>query len=1008
MMGQPQALCEEDEIINRLRESRSDGEMFFDVEFGGVATALYENESEVPEYDQDLSEPVVWLRPQELAHSPEYFVDGALSGSVVEGRLGDGWLLGAMAAISGHPELLVENLFGSDPDDFKKWGVYTCRFYKNGSWVEVTTDTRAPATSGFGDGGAHGSPEPIYGRCLDPREQWVSLLEKAYAKLHGSYEALSGGSVTEALVDLTGGSGEEVKLEEKDHARLWDLVKAHAEKKHVLCGTVDVGEGLEAVRSTELRETPLGLLPAHAYGVLACVEVADQRFLHMRNPWGKGEGNGDWRGPWSNASTQWDDFPEVLTEMMNDESLAWDRNANDGTFFMAFEDFCARFDTLHVCKLFVDDRYKQYKVVGKWSGKTAGGPDAKFEAKQKADLAAAADGAPAPPPPAGGAASGPDRRASRDRAGPGDELNDASLKLANALRDHHGKFVRTDGDPYWFNNPQFRVTTQAPVEVHVSLTQCKNPTAPAATKGHFKMAFEVLRTKRNAEHPRIWSLDGAELVAHAPGLPAAATREVSLSGLLLEPGWNYSVVAHATLRGREAPFVLRIFSPGELKVAPAPETHSQYVPGAWQADLEHDTAGGPPLLSGPKHGVLKVAPKWCHNPQYHLKLVDGDPGRDPDAPEPANAGTVDIKLVLRRTDAAPQAAEPRKKGLPRKSSAGNIDAAGSSRALGGGGDDAAVTTVGLVVCKAPAPEEELGRRVHKETKTNALGEPKPTKESTLRKKRPKPGVAEARQLLEGLGGASWGAGIGGLGGGFEGEPEKAMPPRKMLLEANEWHQTSNFRGATVATLLLPGIVKSRMPNGMVVVPCLSDVDTQGSFVLEVHSDAPVSVEAVSESKSKTVVGEWVDSNSGGSHLQPSWKTNPKYKLTFANATARAKVNITLTRPEADWKMRDMVGSMMGFYLSRGAAPSTPNPGNQSPSSDGAAIFHEGKPWNESPFVPMHSVSTPPGFALEATDGSYVIMPATYAPNKKGRFFLSVTSDVDFVLTGAGGTTSVTH
>ena len=152
MMGQPQALCEEDEIINRLRESRSDGEMFFDVEFGGVATALYENESEVPEYDQDLSEPVVWLRPQELAHSPEYFVDGALSGSVVEGRLGDGWLLGAMAAISGHPELLVENLFGSDPDDFKKWGVYTCRFYKNGSWVEVTTDTRAPATSGLGWG----------------------------------------------------------------------------------------------------------------------------------------------------------------------------------------------------------------------------------------------------------------------------------------------------------------------------------------------------------------------------------------------------------------------------------------------------------------------------------------------------------------------------------------------------------------------------------------------------------------------------------------------------------------------------------------------------------------------------------------------------------------------------------------------------------------------------------------------------------------------------------------
>jgi calpain-15 len=74
------------------------------------------------------------------------------------------------------------------------FGCYCLKFCKNGWWQVVRVDDFFPC---YPSGG------PIYSKSHG-NELWVLLLEKAYAKLHGSYEAIKSGWAYEAMMDMTG------------------------------------------------------------------------------------------------------------------------------------------------------------------------------------------------------------------------------------------------------------------------------------------------------------------------------------------------------------------------------------------------------------------------------------------------------------------------------------------------------------------------------------------------------------------------------------------------------------------------------------------------------------------------------------------------------------------------------------------------------------------------------------------------------------------------------------
>jgi calpain-15 len=246
---------------------------------------------------------------------------------IKQGILGDCYFLSSVSAIAEYAERFNKIFIHKE---VSKNGCITVQFFINGKPKIITIDDHFPCIQ------RQGKLKWAFASSGE-NELWVSVLEKAWAKVCGSYAHTIAGLPSEAMATLTEAPTISYIHKRLGKDKIWQELLAADTNKFIICTN----------SSEECNSKEVGIYPSHAYTFIGCKEVDGMRFVQLRNPWGGFE----WKGDYSDNSTLW-------TDRLKKE-LGYVK-AEDGAFFMLFDDFFKYFPYTFSCK-YHDHFYYNYK-----------------------------------------------------------------------------------------------------------------------------------------------------------------------------------------------------------------------------------------------------------------------------------------------------------------------------------------------------------------------------------------------------------------------------------------------------------------------------------------------------------------------------------------------------------------------------------------------------------------------------------------------------------------------
>jgi len=302
---------------------------------------------------------------------------GVDAADILQGGLGDCWLLSAFAALAEYPKAVLSLFQQRKASETGEYSITLFNFL-SGCWQTIKVDDRLPVIQG-----GMGVCKCAYVQPTADGEIWTCLLEKAFATMFdNSYKTISGGVSTTAFAALCGVGGDKLAYlslldqgwvyyqpvldswrpygdsnfqygtwpdgkpgnQPKSTNELHQLLCLWDANNYIMCANTQGGSDTDT--------SDQGIVQGHAYtliGAVSNVGAIQANLVQVRNPWGRKE----WTGDWSDNSSLWDEHPDVK-DILKPHASA------DGTFWISREDFAKNYPAIAVV---MKDMGRNYEKV---------------------------------------------------------------------------------------------------------------------------------------------------------------------------------------------------------------------------------------------------------------------------------------------------------------------------------------------------------------------------------------------------------------------------------------------------------------------------------------------------------------------------------------------------------------------------------------------------------------------------------------------------------------------